>query len=175
MEFELKKLSPDAIPAALEKAKRYRLLNEPGEAESICRDVLAVDPENTTARIDLILALSDQFGRGVAGRFDEARSLVDGLTSGYQRAYYTGLLAERRAKAAHRKGGIGCGPVTYDWLRKAMAAFEEAEGSREGDTSSECTEEVAALRWNACARKILNNPDIRPEHADDHPSIQDDY
>ena len=27
--FELKRLSEDAIPAALEKALRYRLLNEP--------------------------------------------------------------------------------------------------------------------------------------------------
>ena len=36
--------SKDAVPAALAKAERYRLLNEPGEAESICLDVLQIDP-----------------------------------------------------------------------------------------------------------------------------------
>ncbi len=35
MKFELKTLSPEAVPRALAKAERYRLLNEPGEAESI--------------------------------------------------------------------------------------------------------------------------------------------
>ena len=44
--FELKPLNKDAIPAALDKAMRYRLLNEPGAAESICLDVLRIDPEN---------------------------------------------------------------------------------------------------------------------------------
>ena len=43
---DLKALSREAIPAALEKAERYRLLNEPGEAESICLDILQADPEN---------------------------------------------------------------------------------------------------------------------------------
>jgi len=49
---ELKRLHKDAIPAALEKAERYRLLNEPGEAESICLDILAVDPDNQRALIE---------------------------------------------------------------------------------------------------------------------------
>jgi hypothetical protein len=43
---ELKRLSAEGIPAALEKALRYRLLNEPAEAESICHDVPHIDPEN---------------------------------------------------------------------------------------------------------------------------------
>ena len=53
---ELKSLHKDAIPAALEKAERYRLLNEPGEAESICLDILHVDPENQQAIVTLLLA-----------------------------------------------------------------------------------------------------------------------
>ena len=60
--FELKPLSLEGVPAALEKAMRYRLLNEPGEAESICHDVLGVDPDNQEAlelfrsdRVDLAL------------------------------------------------------------------------------------------------------------------------
>src|SRR5207248_11695595 len=56
---ELKSLSKEAIPAALEKAERYRLLNEPGEAESICLDILKADPENQQAIITLLLALTE--------------------------------------------------------------------------------------------------------------------
>jgi hypothetical protein len=48
--MHLKPLSVDAIPSALVNAERYRFLNEPGEAESICLDVLAVDPANQAAR-----------------------------------------------------------------------------------------------------------------------------
>ena len=64
--FELKRLSADAIPAALEKALRYRLLNDPAEAESICHDVLRIDPENQQALVNLLLALTDRFGKGYA-------------------------------------------------------------------------------------------------------------
>jgi hypothetical protein len=60
--FELKRLSDEAIPAALEKALRYRLLNEPAEAESICHDVLRIDPENQQALVVLLLALTDPAG-----------------------------------------------------------------------------------------------------------------
>ena len=56
--FELKRLSNDAIPAALERAERYRLLNEPFDAESICEDVLVVDPANQAAQVMLLLALN---------------------------------------------------------------------------------------------------------------------
>ena len=59
--FELKHLSAAAIPRALEKAERYRLLNEPWEAESICLDVLSVEPQNQQALVMLILALTDAF------------------------------------------------------------------------------------------------------------------
>src|SRR5262244_1472637 len=61
-EFKLKVLSPAAIPAALERAERYRLLNEPTQAESICLDILEVDPESQPALILLLLSLTDQFG-----------------------------------------------------------------------------------------------------------------
>ena len=52
---ELKPISTAAVPAALEKALRYRLLNEPAEAESICRDVLLADPGNQEALVTLVL------------------------------------------------------------------------------------------------------------------------
>ena len=64
MHFELKRIAPDSIPEALSKVERYRLLNEPSLAESICLDILAVAPENQDALISLLLARTDQFGAG---------------------------------------------------------------------------------------------------------------
>ena len=61
--FELKSISTQAIARAIVKAERYRLLNEPQEAESICRDILTVDPENQEALVMLLLSITDQFGR----------------------------------------------------------------------------------------------------------------
>ena len=43
--FELKPLSRDGIAGALARGERYRLLNEPGAAESIYLDVLQIDPD----------------------------------------------------------------------------------------------------------------------------------
>src|SRR6185503_3473953 len=99
--FELKRLSPAAVPAALEKAHRYRLLNEPTDAESICRDVLAVDPENQEALVTL--ALSDQLEERMAAAYDQARVALSQLKDEYKRLYYAGILCERRAKAQQRR------------------------------------------------------------------------
>ena len=64
--FELKPLNREAIPAALEKANRYRLLNEPGAAESIYLDILAIDPDNQEALVNIVLAMSDRFSKDYA-------------------------------------------------------------------------------------------------------------
>src|SRR4029453_1246945 len=111
---ELKTLHKDAIPAALEKAERYRLLNEPGEAESICLDVLHADPENQTALITLLLAVTDRFGKGYGGSDPQAKEFLSRLTGDYERAYYTGILAERRAKAKLAQGTPGSRHYAYD-------------------------------------------------------------
>src|ERR1700756_3193820 len=96
---ELKRLSKEAIPAALEKAMRYRLLNEPGEAESICHDVLAADPENQEALVLLLLALTDRFGKGYGVGMVRAKEVLPRLKDPYEQAYYGGIINERRAKA----------------------------------------------------------------------------
>src|ERR1051325_8026577 len=96
---ELKRLHKDAIPAALEKAERYRLLNEPGEAESICLDILSVDPENQQAIITLLLALTDRFTKGYGVSDTQIKELLARVRDDYERAYYSGIFAERRAKA----------------------------------------------------------------------------
>lgn len=49
MELKLKTISKDGIPEAISKVELYRYLNEPEEAESICHDILAADPDNQMA------------------------------------------------------------------------------------------------------------------------------
>lgn len=155
--FELRKLSPEGVRAALEKAERYRLLNEPYEAESICRDVLELDPSNHAARVGLILALTDQFSRERHPGPGEARQMVEALESPYERAYYTGIICERQAKAhMGRRGSPAAGFIAYDWFRQAMDWYEKArEASPEGNDS-------ALLRWNTCARILNGNDRLRP-------------
>lgn len=149
--FELKPLSREAIPAALERAVRYRLLNEPGEAESICLDVLRTDPDNQQALVVLLLALTNQFGQGHAISLTEAQEILARLRSPYESAYYAGIIAERRAKAQLHIGSPGSGFAAYEWLRDAMDWYEKAEAIRpEGN-------DEALLRWNACARLIMQN------------------
>ena len=110
---ELKSLHKDAIPAALEKAERYRLLNEPGEAESICLDILSTDPENQPALITLVLALTDRFSKGYGVSDTQVNQLLARIEGEYERAYYAGILAERRAKAKLAQGHPGAGHYAF--------------------------------------------------------------
>ena len=96
--FELKVLSKNAIPAALGKAERYRLLNEPAEAESICLDVLSIEPENQAALITLVLAVTDQFADDLPRSYRHAKDLLPRIASEYDRLYYAGIISERTAK-----------------------------------------------------------------------------
>ena len=149
--FELKPLSAEAIPAALEKAERYRLLNEPAEAESICLDVMKADPDNQKALITLLLAVSDRFGKGYGVGDTQAKEFLARLKGAYERAYYSGLLAERRAKAKLAQGTPGSKFYAYDGFRDAMSWFEKAEAIRPPGNDD------ALLRWNTCARIIMQN------------------
>jgi len=155
MEFELKAVSPEAVARALAKADRYRLLNEPGEAESICRDALRVEPDNQDVLITLVLALTDQFDDDTS-TVVEASATVGRLRDEYQRAYYTGIVAERRAKARLRHGTPGGGSQAYEWLRDAMNWYEKADAIRPAANDD------ARLRWNACARLIMRDRHLVP-------------
>src|SRR5207253_1664860 len=148
---ELKSLSKEAIPAALEKAERYRLLNEPGEAESICLDILKADPENQRAIITLLLALTDRFEKGYAVSDTQTKELLSRMRSDYDRAYYTGIVAERRAKAKLRQNTPDCRFQAYDLFREALNWFEKAEAIRPPGHDD------ALLRWNTCARITARN------------------
>lgn len=155
---ELKPISREAIPQALEKVERYRLLNEPAEAESICRDVLRADPGNPRALVMLLLTLTDQFGRGVG--VNEPREIVGRLDGDYEQAYYEGIVCERQGKALLRGPAAGSEVGSYGWLREAMRAYERAEALRPAGNDD------AILRWNACAR-ILRDRNLGPRSEDE--------
>src|SRR5436190_8214883 len=148
---ELKSLSKEAVPAALEKAMRYRLLNEPAEAESICLDVLKADPENQEAIITLLLALTDRFAKGYGVSDTQVKELLVRIRDEYERAYYAGIFAERRAKIKLMQHTPGCRFQAYDLFREAMSWFEKAEAIRPSGNDD------ALLRWNTCARIIERN------------------
>ena len=164
--FELKPLSDEAIPAALEKAERYRLLNEPAEAESICLDVLRADPENQQALITLLLAVSDRFGKGYGVSDTQSKELLARVHGEYERAYYAGILAERRAKTRLAQGTPGSKFYAYDGFREAMNWFEKAEALRPSGNDD------ALLRWNTCARIIARNKLVPREEEHVEPPLE---
>lgn len=145
--MQLKSLHTTAVEAALERAKHYRLLNDPENAESICLDILEVDAHNQATLIQLILALTDQFDGGTA-RIDQAREYLERLTAEYDRAYYHGLICERAARSILARSRREGARAAWQWLNQAMQYYEQAETL----SSREC--EDAVLRWNACARMI---------------------
>jgi hypothetical protein len=145
--YELKPLHPEAIPASLEKANRYRLLNEPGAAESIYLDILAIDPDNQEALKNIVLAMSDRFGKDYAIGDARITEYLMRIHGDYERAYYTGIMYERRAKAVLLRDGVGA----FELFRQAMDCFETAEAIRPAGNDD------AILRWNGCARVITRN------------------
>ncbi|HUF65182.1 MAG TPA: hypothetical protein VMM17_04325 [Gemmatimonadaceae bacterium] len=166
--MELKPIAPEAIPRALQKAERYRLLEQPWAAESICLDVLVVEPDNQEALVSLVLAISDQLGDSPAETLRRARDLLPRIRDAYQREYYTGILAERRALVELRHGTHGSGANAYEWIREAMAAYERAEQLEPPDTDD------ATLRWNTCVRLLNTRRELspRPEPAYE-PALED--
>jgi len=160
--LELKPLKAEAISAALEKAKRYRLLSEPDDAESICLDILETEPGHQQALITLLLALTDKFASsGITPAFEQAQDVVSKLDSSFSKSYYLGVIYERRAKFHLKQGGPGAGAAAYDWFMRAMAAYDDAL------SSDDSKNQEAVLRWNSCARIINSRDDvIRDESAD---------
>jgi hypothetical protein len=76
------------------------------------------------------------------------------VASEYHRAYFRGLIAERRARALIARGGAGSRAAAAEWLREATQRFAEAEPLRpSGDES-------AILRWNACVRLMTRHPEL---------------
>lgn len=146
MELQLKPISKAGIPAAISKVEVYRYLNEPGEAESICRDVLAIEPANQEALRLLGLAITDQFTGEVSDRYVEAGNIFQSLSDAYQRLYHLGILDERKAKAQLKAGRP---PHTVlPTFEDALDYFEQAAAIRPADNDD------AILRQNRCVRLL---------------------
>jgi hypothetical protein len=162
--FELKPISHESVTSALAKAEHYRLLAEPSEAESICRDVLGLDPTNQHALVILTLALTDLIPRDPKA-FSRAVETAGELHSPYERAYYSGICWERRAKAQHHSGSHGSSHHVYEWLVKALNLFDEAERLRPAGNDD------ALLRWNTCVRFLAHHRELVPRAEEETAAI----
>ena len=145
---DLKPITRAGVAAALHKAERYRLLNDSSAAESICLDILEIEPENQAALVTLLLSITDQFGDELADAVHHARQVLPRLRDEYKRAYYAGIVCERCAKAHLRRGALGSADVAADWFREAMTWYGKAESMRPPDNDE------AILRWNTCVRML---------------------
>jgi hypothetical protein len=159
--FSLKPIATESIPRAIDKAERYRLLNEPHFAESICLDVLAIDPDNQQALVVYLLALTDQFGDNREGGVGRALGVIAKLRGEYERAYYTGIIHERRGKARLAQGGLGSGNAAFELLHDAMHWYEKAQALHSAGNDD------AILRYNTCVRLIQDyrlEPPVHERH-----------
>ena len=166
--FDLKPISASAIPAALEKAERYRLLNEPAAAESICLDILEIEPTHQDALVMLLLTRTDQFDTTGAAGLALAREVLPRLQDEYRRAYYAGVIFERHAQALVRGARPGTMPMAYEAYRTAMEHYEQAIARKPAGNDE------AALRWNTCARTLNANPQLAPRPEERYePALED--
>jgi predicted component of type VI protein secretion system len=158
MDYVIKRIQPSGMEAALHKADKYRELNQPAEAESIARDVLAVDSDHQLALRTLGLALTDQFAPSTGALFAQAQEVFGRLRDPYERAFYGGLACERQAKAqlAARL------PVdaVLSLFDAALARYAEAEALRPLGNDD------PILRWNSCVRTVQAIPGLGTEHSE---------
>jgi tetratricopeptide (TPR) repeat protein len=149
--YTLKTLLPHNLEAAIAKAAHYRDLNHPEEAESICRDVIDVDPHNQLAWRLLGLAITDRFGRGEVALLEAAIGAFERLTDEYDRDYHRGVAWERAAKAHLEKGEAHSAVTAFE---HALALFAHAEKLRPDSPDP-------ILRWNRCVRLLSGHPSLR--------------
>jgi tetratricopeptide (TPR) repeat protein len=165
MESKLKTISKDGIDEANRKAERYRFLNQPHEAESICRDVLAADPENQLALRNLGLAITDQFTGRPTDRAGEAERAIAQLKDKYENRYYSGIVYERLAKSQLAAGQMP--HAVYGFLEDAMECFKEAEALRPPKNDD------ALLHWNFCVRILESRPQSEWQRGSSEPAMAD--
>jgi hypothetical protein len=165
--YELKPISRDAVPRAIQKAERYRFLNQSWAAESICLDILEVDPDNQQVLVMLVLALTDLHSGVAASGVKRAKEYLARITDEYQRSYYSGIIAERRGQSLLSQGGMGSGGMATESLREAMSWYEKAESLRPAGNDD------AILRWNTCARLLSGHSQLDVAAEEYEPSLED--
>ncbi|MEO5582216.1 MAG: hypothetical protein ABIR66_05965 [Saprospiraceae bacterium] len=149
--FTLKPISKDSIPNAVSKAERYRLLNEPRLAESICLDILEIESNHHQALVILLLSITDQYSRSPHSDVIEARQLLPRLHNEYEQYYYGGIICERHGKAILNRDLNRADFMAYEWITEAMKLYEKAEAIRPSGNDD------SILRWNTCVRLIHRN------------------
>ncbi|HKW48839.1 MAG TPA: hypothetical protein VJN70_15420 [Gemmatimonadaceae bacterium] len=166
--MELKPITREGVPAALQKAERYRLLNDSSAAESICLDILQVDPENQPALVTLLLSITDQFIEEQSDSLHRAREVLPRLKDEYKRAYYAGIICERRAKAQLHRSSLGAAEVAAEWFHEAMSWYERAESLRPPGNDE------SILRWNTCVRLLgRHEPSARSGPREYEPALEE--
>jgi hypothetical protein len=166
--MELKPITREGVTAALQKAERYRLLNDSSAAESICLDILEIDPTNQQALVTLLLSITDQFGEDLSDGVRRAREVLPRLKDDYKRAYYAGIICERRAKAQLHHSALGAADVAAEWFHEAMTWYERAEAARPAGNDE------AILRWNTCVRMLgRHQPSGRSAPGDYEPALEE--
>ncbi len=151
MTLKIKPIHSSAISAAHEKAEKYRLLNDPSASESICLDILSIDPENQKVLVTLLLSRTDQFRQSSHSGIENAREVIPRLKDEYQKHYYNGVICERWAIAALNKHLAGSGSIAFDWLMQAISWYEKAEKIHPSGNDE------SILRYNSCVRVITRN------------------
>jgi hypothetical protein len=164
--FQLKRISNDAVATAIDKADRYRLLDEPVHAESICLDILAIEPSNQRVLVIYLLSLTDQFNQRLSTAFSEAKAALERIEGDYPRAYFEGIIYERRGIVHHQRATPHAGDLAHEWLSRAMRCYAKAEALRPPGNDD------AILRWNTCARIIMRNPEITASDNADEPGLE---
>lgn len=151
MELELKRLQRGSLDVALARAAHYRDLNQPEEAESICRDVLDVDANRQDAWKILGLALTDRLPTGQAGLLEEAIATFEKLRDEYERTYHVGVAWERAAKAHLLRNEAHSAVAGFEHALQAYAAAERMRPDLPDPL----------LRWNRCVRLLREHPALR--------------
>ena len=118
------------------------------------RTCLQADPSNADAVRTLILALTDSFQYHELGSVSRAQDLVATLPSEYERAYFAGLVAERRARALLVRGGPGRA------CPRAICCARRCAPSNAPNRVKPSDNDDALLRWNACARLFQRHPEL---------------
>lgn len=156
----LKPISHEGVAATLQKAQRYRLLHDSVAAESICLDVLGVEPDNVEAQVMHVLAITDQFAAGQAADRARARIAVARLRDPYQSAYYNGVICERWAKTLISRATAESAAMAFESIEKALTFYAVAEALRPAGNDE------VILRWNTCVRMLQRDPQLRPREAE---------
>lgn len=164
--FQLKPITKEGIPQAITKAERYRMLNEPDLSESICHDILAIEPNNQKAIAILLLSISDQLGIYRLDYSAKVKDLISRLDDEYERQYYHGIICERQAISFLVQNLMGVHYAAYEWLIEAMTHYEKAEAIRPPGNDD------SILRWNTCVR-LIHDHDLHPRQEDPMTTLLD--